>query len=264
MFGFLKDLVKVAAAAVVTTIAAPAALAIGAAKKVGLISDPKPAARTNHVSEQIGRTESLSATSTVQQVENISNVLRQYHNQYCPDGAALERHYRKELKKYFDTLIDSLEENEELSEAFGLESIRRRQERLLRRIDGSITDAISTKLSLDNYECRKILEMPKGETRTRRMKDYVQQVIDDAKEDLIKAISDSLYEQSDAIADFLENQIDDQERAARKSKAEFDRWEKEMKNNSFDREREQIPARVKMYAIERAEAIVSDQIRKAA
>ena len=244
--------------------AAPFALAITAAEKVGLISEPKPAARTNHISEQIGKTESLSATSTVQEVENISNLLRQYHNQYCPDGAALEQSFRKGVKTCFDELIEQFEEREDLANAFGLESIRRRQERLLRRIDGSITDAISTKLSLDNYECRKILEMPKGDTRTRRMKDYVQQVIDDAKDDLIKAISDSLYEQSDAIAEFLENRLDDQEREARKSKAEFDRWEKEMKNNSFDREREQIPAQVTLYAIKRAEAILSTQVRKAA
>ncbi|MBR1580924.1 MAG: hypothetical protein IJ668_10630 [Selenomonadaceae bacterium] len=263
-FSFLGDVVKAVGAAVVTTIAAPAALAIGAAKKIGLISDPKPAERTNYVSEQVGRAESLSASSTVQQVENISNLLRQYHDQYCPDGRALEQHFRKEIKKYFEALIDQIENNEELSNAFGLESIRRKQERLLRRIDGSITDAISTRISLDDYECRRILEMPKGDSRTRRMKNFVQNVIDDAKEDLIKAISAGLYEQTDAIAEFLEDRLDDKEREARKAKTEFDRWEREINSNTFDKEREQIPARVKLYAIERAEGIINTKIQKAA
>ena len=205
-FSFLGDVVKAVGAAVVTTIAAPAALAIGAAKKIGLISDPKPAERTNYVSEN----------------------------------------------------------NEELSNAFGLENIRRKQERLLRRIDGSITDAISTRISLDDYECRRILEMPKGDARTRRMKNFVQNVIDDAKEDLIKAISAGLYEQTDAIAEFLEDRLDDKERETRKAKAEFDRWEREINSNTFDKEREQIPARVKLYAIERAEEIINMKMQKAA
>ena len=219
-------------------------------------SDEELASKSNSISERIGNAEPLTATSSAQQVEDISLLVRQYQNEYAPYGRDIERHYQNELEKYFDNLIEQLKQDEEIANSFGIEHIRRRQRELIRRIKGSITDQIAIHLSTDDRECTRILSMSKGYNRTNRMKEYVQRVIHNAKEDLIEVVSDSLHNQTDDIIEFLQERLDTQEREVNNVTRSFDQWMNDMEKNTFNQEQAQLEPKVKIYAIEQLDKII--------
>ena len=262
--GFFSSLWEGIKTAAAITIGAPIAIGAWAADKVGIIDlDGKNSnevrQNVDKISNNIGRSEALTETSTTQQVENLSNLVRQYYREYRPQAESIEVGCRKRVDDLIDSLIDHLRKNEELTESFGLDSIQRSQRNLGRKINGAITGRLEMDLSLDNYECREILKMSPGPAKDRRMKEYANQVISEAKEDLAKTVSRILYDQIDDISDFLERQLDKQERETKNAQKEFDSWAKDMENNAFNQELAQLQPAVKLYAIEQLEKIIKNK-----
>ena len=214
-------------------------------KKLGLISD------------DIGKTEALSETSTVSQVENISNDVRKYYNEYAKIGEAKEEIAQKNIEKFFDDLKAEFQEEPQLVEDYGMSTLNRKKDRLCRDIEGTITDAIRTKLSLDDSECKKILSMQAGDEKSRRMKEFAESTIQNANKDLENKIRQAMREVKDDISRFLQNKMDEQEEKAHRDQQEFDSWIRQIENKTFDSEKAQLEPRIKIYAIEQVEKILA-------
>ena len=249
----VKEVATTAAAIVAAPILIPAGVAvikaIDAAEYVGK--------KLFGTSEEIGKSGALNETSSARQVEDISNLLYQYHKQYRPAGEKVEDACKKYVRDCFDELIKKLRKDEKLADSFGLEQIQHKKNRLCGDIDGAITDAIRKNLSLDNSQCVAILKLPAGSDKQRKMENFAQKVIDDAKDDLAHTVSRTMNQVTDDISNFLQDYIDNQERAAERETRNFEQWKRDMENQTFDREKAQLPALQKLYALEQIEKILA-------
>ena len=248
-FGWLKDKLIDAAVVVTSPVWLPASVAVmgavEAGKKIGLISD------------DIGKTEALTETSTVSQVEKMSQDVRKYYNDYKPKAETKEEIAQKNIEILFNDIKAKFQEERQLANDYGMSTLDRKKDRLCRDIEGTITDAIRTKLSLDDSECKKILSMPAGDEKLRKMNEFAERTIQNANKDLENKIRTAMREVKDDITRFLQNKMDEQEEKAQRDQQEFDNWIRQIENKTFDSERAQLEPRIKIYAIEQVEKILA-------
>ena len=256
----VTEVVKTAVAVAVAPVVLPVAGVMYAADKIkdALSSTSKKVEeKVKETNQNIGKSGALNETSSARQVEDISNLLYQYHKQYRPVGENVEDTCKKCVRDCFDELIKKLRKDEKLADSFGLEQIQRKKNRLCGDIDGAITDAIRKNLSLDNSQCVAILKLPAGSDKQRKMENFAKKVIDDAKDDLAHTVSRTMNQVTDDISNFLQDYIDNQERAAERETRNFEQWKRDMENQTFDREKAQLPALQKLYALEQIEKILA-------
>lgn len=208
-------------------------------------------------SQNVGKTSAFTETSSVAQVEDISKTVRDFYRKYAPIGEAKENAARKNIEKFFDGIKILLQKNSKLASDYGITTLNDRNYRFCRDIEGTITDAIRTKLSIDDSECKKILSMQSGDEKTRKMKEFAERTIQNANKDLENKIQKAMNEVKDDISRFLQNKMDEQEEKARRDQKEFDTWIQQIENKTFDSEQAQLELRVKIYAIEPVEKILA-------
>lgn len=241
LLSIVKDVVKTAA---IITIGGPIAAPFIVADKLGIID--------------LDGTPKLDESTTTTQVEDISKVLEDIKREPLEVASKNEGIYKDHVNKCFNDTI-KLFEKEDLAKNFSIEHLKRKQKDLIERmkIDGSLTEQLDERLSIDNEECREILGMDSGEDRNRKMIEFINRVIEDSSNELINRVTNALNEQKDEITTFLADQIDEEERNARTAAKEFERWEKDMQTNSFNQEQAQLQPKVKLYAIEQIEKIMA-------
>ena len=145
---------------------------------------------------------------------DVAKLLQEYVKEYTPACKEIERQAKERVDGYFDFLIDELEKTESLAESLGLKNIKASQKNLLGTIDGTMTNALALRFSLDNAECRKILEMAPGESKETAMEKFASQAIVESKEKLCGTISEVLNQLTEELVKFCENYVREQENAA--------------------------------------------------
>ena len=195
--------------------------------------------------------------TTTDDVSYIQKILHEYWEIYKPEGEAKEQACKDYVNACFDGIIKKLRENDELAKSFGIDQLTRKKDRLCRDIDGVIVEAIRKHLSLDDYECRSILEMDSGSEKGRRMREFVLKTIIDARSELSDIVSQKMNQINDDLTNFLNDKVETEERTLNSKANKFKQWEHDMKNNTFDIERAQLPARKKLYAIEQIEKVIA-------
>ena len=183
--------------------------------------------------------------------------MRNYRSIYEGNAKTVERILSDDVNNCFDDLIRRLREREQLAKNFGMDQIEWKKNQLTGDINGTIASAITRKLSLDDYECRRILDIEPGSERDRKMQQFTEKVIKDAKRNLADKIGSTMRQVYDDISSFLENTIANAENNAQREQNKFDNWAKDMENKNFDREKAQLEPRVKIYAIEQVEKILA-------
>lgn len=274
-FGSLWSGIKSVAKTAAAVVAAPAAVALAATAwavdKVDKLISPSEVKTTKseqraiqNANRNFSQSSSLNSSSSLQQVENIADSVRNYRNAYRSRAERIEQVCQKYVDTLIFDLIDVLKKDERIANDFGIESIERKQRELGEKIRGAIVRRLESDVSTDNYECRQILQMSKGSARDRRMEQYVNDVFTGAKNDLAQRTGKILNDQVEDIADFLQTRLARQERKASEAQREFERWEREMQNNTFDAERESIKPAIKLYAMERIEQLVDEKAGRVA
>ncbi len=257
-FGWIKDrvadVVGTAAGVLLAPVALAGAIVYGAAEE---IKDAFSSKKTEETNKNIGKSGSLNENSSASQIEDLGNLLFQYSKEYRTAGEKTEDACKKYVRDCFNNLIEEFHKDENIADLFGLEQIQRKKNRLCSDIDGTITDAIRKNLSLDNPKCVEILKLPAGSDKERKMKNFAQKVIDGARDDLAQKVSRTMNQVTDDISNFLQDYVDEQERKAANVKNQFEQWERDMENQNFDREKAQLPALQKIYALEQIEKILA-------
>ena len=217
-----------------------------AGQKLGLID-----------SDDVGKTEALTETSSAAEVEDISDALRRERKKYLKAGEDEENQCKKNVEIYFDYLIGEIRKEEKLSGSFSIEQILKKKLSLCDDIEGTITDALKLNLSLDNAECRDILSLDSGEEKQQKMDNFAMKVIGEAKDELSEKIKTTMNQLTNEITNFLTASLESAEVESESRKSKFDKWEQDMENESFDSERAQLEPRIKIYAIEQVEKILA-------
>jgi len=255
----VKDVAKTAVA---VTVGLPIVAPIVIAEKLGLIDldgkkDSKTTQEITQARKEVSQTSSLKKATTVQQVEDISKSLSNYRRIYERNAEYAEQSLTDTVNNCFADLMRRMRENEQISQSFGFDKIQEEKNQLISQINGTVTLAISTKLSLDNYDCRRILDMEAGSDKDKKMKNFADKVINDAKNNLADKISWTMRQVSNDISRFLESKINEKERTSQEEQRKFDNWIQKIENKTFDSERAQLEPRIKIYAIEQVEKILA-------
>ena len=256
-FSSLWEGAKVLAAGAAAVVTAPLWGPVIAVDEVGKRIWGNNKQEVQQISQAVSKTEALTETSTVAQVEDISKTVREFYKKYAPVGEAKEEAAQKNIEKFFDGIKNLLQKERQLANDYGMSKLNSKKDRLCRDIEGTITDAIRTKLSLDDSECKKILSMQAGDEKSRKMKEFAERTIQNANKDLENKIRTAMREVKDDITRFLQNKMDEQEEKAQRDQQEFDNWIRQIENKTFDSERAQLEPRIKIYAIEQVEKILA-------
>lgn len=239
-----KSVAKGIGTAAAFTVGVPLAVGVWAAEKAGLIST------------EVSETEALTDSSSARQVENVSDILYKYRDMYENTAEEFENQCQRLVNEYFDSLVKELQQREVIVESAGMDRLKRRQRELSRNIQGSLTEPIGMRLSLDNADCRTILEMSNGSEKRRQMDIYANRVLRDAKKNLEKTTCETIQNQWDETAIFLKEYMKNREQEAERQKKLLEQWEKDMESDNFNRENARLIPSVKLYAFEQVEKII--------
>lgn len=133
----------------------------------------------NDTSEKVGERDSYdSRSSSVADTINISEILTEFTMKTRDETDLIEEKVIDEIDDYFNDL------EYEVQGKIDTSILRSSLKDTKREIKGVLKKNISRKISLDNYECLEVLEMPKGQSKTKRMAEFQKKVINEAVEEL--------------------------------------------------------------------------------
>lgn len=245
--GFFSSLWNGIKTAAAITVGTPLALGVWAADKVGLIDLP----------DDVGEAEAIDENSSAQEINDSAEILEKSRAVYRADGERIEREIQQRITRFFDDLVQQLENADELTADFDTDGLRRQQRNLVREIRGSLTKPISIRLSMDDAECMQILSMNPGPAKKKRMERFCNQIFRDARTDLENNVEDILYRQTDELSTVLHKYVENKGAAAKRKKDELDSMGMTMKANAFDAEQAQLKPKTKIFALNEISKIIA-------
>ena len=130
---------------------------------------------TQKPSGEIGKTKQQNKNSSVENVDKIQSILEDYRGQVHREANKIEGAIHDEVAHYVEELNGILLQERELLDKYKIKTkqIERVIERFLRNINGNIDKMLCKKVSLDNPECRNILQMIPGTKKEQVMSDFL-------------------------------------------------------------------------------------------
>ena len=163
-------------------------------------------------------------SSNIHSTERLSNILVSFSEDYREYAEEVEDDCVKAVEEYYDQLIEIIENapSSSNSEA-NLRELKKGKRKISRTIKGGITVPLSKRMSLDDSECLRILEMSSGSEKKKAMKKFAKKVMKEALKNLSKNVRTALNEQGEDIEEYLFGIVEEQEKAAKELKEAFDK-----------------------------------------
>lgn len=231
------DGVKSFASSLINTVTNFGSKIIDKVKSVFSNPDPKIEKDLNKVKEKIAKSAPVTEYSTPQRVYETQYDLSSYPEIYCRRAKEIEDVCIDYIDEYFTAIFREIEQYESIRKNIGLINLKKNKRKLYKKVEGSMVSVIEKRMSLDDVECREILRTYAGSTKARKLDDFGERVLRKAQSELIKNISEVLDEQTNDINSFLQEYIDERESSVARKKDEFEKWEYDLENNTFDKER---------------------------
>lgn len=169
----------------------------------------------------IGGSKRQDKNSTAEDVNKIHEILETYKDQMHKETAGLEARVIKEVNFYIEELNNLFEQKQELFVRYKVNAkrIERSLQRLVGRLQGSIDNFTGKKISLDNADCRKILQMIPGNKKEEEMKLFLNKAMQEALEQYCKDFRQGLTEIFEEVDEEILQAVEDAGKdAARQSK----------------------------------------------
>ena len=198
----------------------------------------------------------LREEARAREIEEMNSMVRQYRQSFRTAAASIERKSQQCVDIIFDGLMQSLCRDERLANSYGIKRIERQHDDVRKRVEGMIIKRIDTRITLDDEDCAAIFRTPKDVDKSRLMDEFGNKILAEAKEELAQFVAEILRRQADDITDSVQNYLADQERKTYEAQRQYADWEREKGSDTFDKEQAQLPARVKLHAIDRVEELL--------
>lgn len=207
----------------------------------------------------------LREEARAREIEEMNSMVRQYRQSFQTMAASIERKSQQCIDIVFDGLMQSLCKDERLANSYGVKRLERQHDDIRRRVEGRILNRINLRITLDDEDCAAIFRTPKemGD-KAQMMNEFGNKIIAEAKEELAQFVAQTLRQQAEDVTESVQTYLDDQERKTLEAQNKYAAWEREKSDNSFDVEKEQLPARVKLHAIDCVEMRLAEKISRAA
>ena len=202
----------------------------------------------------------LREEARAREIEEMNSMVRQYRQSFQTMAASIERKSQQCIDIVFDGLMQTLCKDERLPTVKA-----RKASDIRRRVEGRIINRINMRITLDDEDCAAIFRTPKemGD-KAQMMNEFGNKIIAEAKEELAQFVAQTLRQQAEDVTESVQTYLDDQERKTIEAQNKYAAWEREKSDNSFDVEKEQLPARVKLHAIDCVEMRLAEKISRAA
>lgn len=159
-----------------------------------------------NTSEKVGNSSSYnSRSSSVADTINISEILTEFTMKTRDQTDRIEEQVIDEIDDYFDDL------EYEVKGKIDTNILRGSLKDTKREIKGVLKKHISSKISIDNYDCCEILEMPKGQAKTQKMAEFQRKVINEAVDVLEKKLVKAIKNNERILFNSIKSSIDAEE-----------------------------------------------------
>lgn len=166
----------------------------------------------------------VDENSNLESIDQMNEVLYAYCNEYKKLAEIIENECLNMINQHFDYLILTIQKKHNVYQIININSLRRMQRIISIQINGTITNIVASKLSLDNKQCREILALSPSNNKTSKMKNYCFDILKEANECLANKVEQALYEQSKEIIYFLNDYIYEKEHTIINLINEFDKF----------------------------------------
>ncbi len=194
-------------------------------KKLGLIED------------EVADSAPVTENSSAREIDRMQDILQSYSRTYKKHAEEIEKACIELIDQYFTYLLNEIKKNNDIQRNIGLNNIEKNQRKLRREIEGTITNVVAKRISLDDSECRRIIALQQSDSKSIRVKVFCEDVLKEARNELSKKVTKILDEQTDEINSFLEDYSLENLNAIKRSFSEFKKWEQDFKNDTFDKEK---------------------------
>ena len=164
---------------------------------------------SDEIQEEISRIKTYNPEKTeANDVAKLNELLLEYRQSIIKIGDNLEREMiavcAMELKDIMD-MFDAFNQDLKIIRA---ESVKKKFRRLSTELQGTFSDYISRRISLDNVECINVLKLPAGDLKNQRLQELKQNVFIEATDavvdkmkliinDFLETVEDAFFEHLD-------------------------------------------------------------------
>ncbi|MEG1294564.1 MAG: hypothetical protein RSD33_10265, partial [Clostridium sp.] len=149
-----------------------------------------------------------SETASFEETQSMAEILSDFHSTLKPQIDDIEFECKGAIDSYFDVLIQSL--SEAIKNDRVTKKLKSRQYLITNAIGNAFGMVLSQRVSLGDYECKKILEMSRGESKEKAMGIFGKKVIREGKEQLCKNVRDSITELNEEISEEIDGVLERQ------------------------------------------------------
>lgn len=164
---------------------------------------------------------------------------------------SIEKNCISEVQAYYRELIKTIDKT---NSDIGTRRLKSSLREMKRSIDGSIKNHLAKRVSLDDRECLKILEMDSGKDKEIAMSKFGKKVISEALDTLSKEIANIANIQNDEIKDYLEDLLEKQNKEFEMMQSQFDQILKQSKEEVNDKETSTVTPKL---LVEISESVIS-------
>lgn len=140
-------------------------------------------------------------TASIDETARIAEILSGFSTGLRGQGYTIEQSAKKYIADYFDQLYSSM--NAVLGQNTAVKNMEIQKQLVLSTIDGSFTNALSSRVSLTDKECMEILKMPRGTAKEEKMNAFGAKIINEG----IEKLCDNVQESIETIQDVTELEL---------------------------------------------------------
>lgn len=171
-------------------------------------------------SKDVGRTyKYVKETASVRQTVNINEILAGFSIGLQEQADSLEKECIIKVQEYFKEIVKVLENSNTKMNTSRLKLSLRDMKK---SINGSIKNHLAKRVSIDDRECLKILEMDSGKNKENSMRRFGKKVINEALNNLSVELSEIAMIQNDEIKEYLEDILEKQTNEFKIMKNQYD------------------------------------------
>ena len=185
--------------------------------------------------------------------DRLNEILVSFSEGYRQQAIVIEQSCISLVEEYYDELIKIIEDvHGNTYNQANLKALKNGKNRIANSIKGGITEPLAKRMSLDDYECLSILKMDPGNEKKIAMTTFSKKVIREALTNLSNKVRETLKEQTEDIREYLCDISDEQEKAMKKLKVQFDKM---VADNELDQSSKEKNCVVPMYIVDASEVI---------
>lgn len=197
-----------------------------------------------------------SQAADIYSTKRLTEILVSFSDGYLDYADGIEETCIREVENCYDDFIQLLEQAmEEGANKAGLKRLKSAKSRIRRTIKGSVRTPLARRMSLDDAECLRILEMDSGTEKRDAMKRFTQRVIREALKNTADQVRLSLDEQLEDIEEYLTGIQEEQQKGLSTLKEQYDAMVAKGDQEATDREQECLEPMIVLEEIRLAEAL---------